>query len=34
MGVCINNDKCKVAAISTIAVDIEIEQRCSAFLEK
>ena len=32
--VCVNNDKCKVAAISAIAMDVEIEQRCSTFLKK
>ena len=32
--VCVNNDKCKVAVISAIAIDIETGQRCSAFLEK
>ena len=34
MCVCVNNDKFRVAAISAIAVDVDIKQRCSAFLEK
>ena len=32
--VCSNNDKCKVAASTVIATYVEIEQRCSAFVEK
>ena len=30
--VCVNNDEYKVAAISAVATDVEMEQRCSAFL--
>ena len=32
--VCVNNDKCKVAAIRAIATYDEIEQRSSTFLDK